>query len=498
MSTYHWRGELDKNIEVTGSNVDIGDTVATIDVSGSNGGSFETVDAISTWHSLAVITLQVNEYVKYRTIGMLPYYYQHLPCGPFSIYITNSPNKTESLTYGAEAGSTWQRIEWDATLPNLAVVKLFFKRNTINDCKVYVNGGLQAAHSGNSCNNLDDSTIGVNVQNGPGLGQSLTYIYGIELFNLPQYVIDIDDWDLEPGDAIDVPDCYTLDEYLSSLLIDSNIETKVELFPQGLIKEWINKDIPNLIMMLGAQLNQYYRRFATVALDSCKASQHTGISHASGSTSVTGFTGLTVNDYQGGCIGVVKGDVYYYAKIESNTATTVTITNGSDIPVLSSDTVVLDVINTGVYADIGSISKMNFDDAIWAVLDGNGKPIAKLPIEFVYNVQNISEFDNNVYWYYYNNKIYFASGSGGKISGHIMIGYYKMPVAVSSLSDCIDLPFEYCTMAQKLTQVRILQRLGKEDKSASTLKEVLNDVKTIIGSDETIKLFDKLTGEVDG
>jgi len=198
IAKWYWKGELDKNIEVTGNNCDIGDTVATIDVTGAVGGNLYTVDSVSTWHSTTLITLQVNEYVKYRTIGMLPYYYNGTPCGPFSISVTNSPNQTNSLTYG----TGWQKITWDSTLPNLAVIQLALKRNTLDDCRAYVNGGLQASHSGDSCNNSNNNVVGVNVQSGPGLGQSVTYIYGIEVFNLPQYVID--DWEIEPGPEIEV------------------------------------------------------------------------------------------------------------------------------------------------------------------------------------------------------------------------------------------------------------------------------------------------------
>ncbi len=249
--------------------------------------------------------------------------------------------------------------------------------------------------------------------------------------------------------------CYELRQYLYEIKHAVSEENKSAEFPDGMVIKQIHKDICETVLGLGGFLNQRYRHIATMALNSAAGGKHAGISHVAAATSLTGFTGLGVNVWAEGAVIVSKDDVFYYAKIDSNTATTVVISNGSDLPALSSDVVILTANDSNVYIDISSLKKINWADPVWCVLDGNGFPIERMSVDMQKSVGNVSEYDGKVYWYQKGDEIRFALGSGAKLAGHVSVGYYRLPIEAVELTDCIDLPIGYHGMAQDKTISRM-------------------------------------------
>jgi hypothetical protein len=201
IAIWYWRGELDKNIEVEcGSGCTIGDTEAYINAH-DPGSYVRTVESLSTWHSIAIITLMLEDYIKNRWFGMGPYVVGETG-GPFSNFTYFGNGSSSSLTVGHPLVT--QVIGWSGVFPVGETVKLIFCRNTLSDCTVYINDALKAHHTGASCNDSNSCQVTVNQASNGYAGYGKIHVYGIEIFNLPQYVIDIDDWEIEPGPEVEV------------------------------------------------------------------------------------------------------------------------------------------------------------------------------------------------------------------------------------------------------------------------------------------------------
>ena len=126
------------------------------------------------------------------------------------------------------AGANWQEVDWSVAIKLGQSVKVFLKRNTLASCQVYEDNSLKANHTGVSCNDVTSSAVSVVHANGVS---GNTYVYGIEVFNLPAYIIDVGDWDIEPEETVvSIPDCYNLETFMNDLMLESNIEIKSKLF----------------------------------------------------------------------------------------------------------------------------------------------------------------------------------------------------------------------------------------------------------------------------
>ena len=249
-----------------------------------------------------------------------------------------------------------------------------------------------------------------------------------------------------------------VNRYLYDIRYEVNEERIRDLFPDGVLKQWIYKDIVETVLELGGILNQRYRHLATVAINSGAGGQHSSISHVANSTSVTGFSGLSVNAWKS--ILVVKDSVFYYAEISSNTATVVTLARGGDLPALSSDVVILTANNSNTYCDVSGLKKFNYAEPFWCVLDGSGEPIEQMSIEIQQNLANVEVYDGKVMWYQKGDEIHFALGSGATLSGHVYVGYYKLPIEDMDDLGFVDLPYGYHGISQKKTIARMLTKKG--------------------------------------
>jgi len=65
------------------------------------------------------------------------------------------------------------------------------------------------------------------------------------------------------------------------------------------------------------------------------------VSHTASAVTVTGFSGLTPDEWKGGSINHIDSDLFYTAQITGNDATTVTISVGTDLPAIVTSAVML-------------------------------------------------------------------------------------------------------------------------------------------------------------
>lgn len=221
VAAFYWRGEADKNMEITGTNYSKDEDKAYLSINGS--AEIKTVDAVSTWHSIANITLKLGDHNKNRYFGM-GRYYKGPGGGPFAAWQNFCSDSEEclgsckSLTVGGPPLAI-QELSWPQTMPTVDYCEsnpfiLSIERFTLSYCYMYLylseycgwmfpmGEPLMASHYGDSCNNTMDEAIGVfQTSNGAAAEGALT-VLGIEVFNLPEFIIDIDDWiEIEPEDV---------------------------------------------------------------------------------------------------------------------------------------------------------------------------------------------------------------------------------------------------------------------------------------------------------
>jgi len=266
--------------------------------------------------------------------------------------------------------------------------------------------------------------------------------------------------------------CVHWDEYLYELKHAIDFSEKGKIFPDKLLLEWTDKDIEETVLRLGGILNHRYRKTATVALPDAVGATFSGISHASGAVNVTGFSGLTVDEYVNCVIMCVVSDVFYTAGIKSNTIDTVVLDNGGELPVISAGIVFTSKIAVGGAIDLLSLRGFENGDRVWSVIGANSRPIPSIPVNLSRNIQNMSDYDNSVYWYQLGDQLNFVVGADTIWSGLASIGFYKLPTAIIDENSCIDLPIEYQGLAQQRTKIRMLFKLAN-DKEAALESKVL-------------------------
>ena len=277
---------------------------------------------------------------------------------------------------------------------------------------------------------------------------------------------------------------------------ESNILTDFENFPDGILYKWIHAAIMEAILKLDGIINNLYRAVSgNIAISGAKASFDATISHTASATTVTGFSGLDVNGWSGGSILAEDSDVLYAAQIASNTSTVVTITVGTDLPALSSVTVLLTANDSGNYIDLTSLSMIHFADPIWEVIDGSGNPIEKIKLENARRISSIPSYDSKVYWYQVGERIYFALGSGASISGNITVGYYVKPTEAAAAATDIDFPEEYQELIRMKVISRIFRRKGNSQEAALKESQLLAAWKDIIPTEMASSQVDRQYGE---
>jgi hypothetical protein len=272
----------------------------------------------------------------------------------------------------------------------------------------------------------------------------------------------------------------TLKQYLAEIRHEADIMDKSDLFPNGLMYKWIHKDIIETILKLDGIINKIYKANATIAVANNAGYYDATASHVAGNVSVTGFSGLTPDAWIGGSILTVVSNVFYSAQITDNDATTITISVGTDLPVMSGDPVFLTANNSGTYIDVSSLSLIEFNEPFWEIIDSSGVPIEMMDQKQARGISSIPEYDENVYWHRVGQKVYFVLGLSATLSGNITVGYYQLPTEATTLTAYIDFPLEYHNLAQQLTLVRVFKKLEMMDKARLHESELENKYRKIL------------------
>lgn len=261
----------------------------------------------------------------------------------------------------------------------------------------------------------------------------------------------------------------TLDQYMYEIRHEVDQAKKSAEFPNKLLFEWIHKDICESILRLGGVINQLYRTNATIAISGAAGHYDATVLHASASTDVTGLS-ISADVWAGGSIIVVDSNLIYVAQIVSNTTTQLVITNGSDLPVMDAggEPAMLTANDSNYSIPLSSLLMINYPEPIWQVLDASGAspvPLEPIDIEEARNIAVDPMNDNEAYWYLLGQTVQIAAGASKSLSGNMTIGYYKLPVEATALTDLIDFPIEYHDIAQQRTMIRVLKKLGMADRA---------------------------------
>jgi len=286
-----------------------------------------------------------------------------------------------------------------------------------------------------------------------------------------------------------------LKQYRYEILHECNEEGESKEFPKGVVNKYIHKDIIETILKLGGLVNQLYRARATVAISSGAGKLCTAIDHTASATSVTGFSGLVADAWINGSVLVVDSNIFYSAQITDNNTTTVTIKTGTDLPALSSATVILTANNAGSYLALTGLSMLNFTDPIWMILDNTSNPINFIDIDRAVNIANIPGYDSRVYAYLVGQNLYLAIGSGGSASGSWTIGYYVQPTEATAETDEIDFPIEWHALAQMRTIARILRKKQMYEKAQVVEVDLQKQYAEIEKANLAMLQIDRSTGE---
>ncbi len=262
----------------------------------------------------------------------------------------------------------------------------------------------------------------------------------------------------------------TRKDYRLQILHEVAQEIKNEKLPNALINEWAYKDICETVLRLGGLVNQLYRKLGTIAVTSNAGYYDATATHVASSVTVSGFSGLTPDAWIGGTVMCVSSNVFYAAQITDNDATTLTISVGTDLPALSGEPVFMTANNSGNLLDLSSLSMINYQEPVWCVIDPSGNMIPQMNIDRALSIKDITEYDDETYWYLIGQSIALALGADATASGDFQVGYYELPTEPAADTNYIDLPLEWHDLAQQKTMIRILKKVGNDQ--AAKLKEV--------------------------
>ena len=138
---------------------------------------------------------------------------------------------------------------------------------------------------------------------------------------------------------------------------------------------------------------------------------------------------------------------------------------------------------------------INYNEPIWQVLDGSDNPIEPIDVNEARSIANDPMNADEAYYYVVGQTIQLPAGSSKSLSGNYTIGYYKLPVEATALTDYIDLPLEWHDLAQQMTMARILRKLGQMEKARVAESDLEQKWAEIEGSNLRSKTIDVQTGE---
>jgi len=299
-------------------------------------------------------------------------------------------------------------------------------------------------------------------------------------------------WMVTSGDS----DCQSVDQYIYEIKHAANIPEKSKDFPNELIKKWVYKDLCEILIRIGGVINQRYKHTAVAQIDSLYGLMQAAVNHTADAVTVSGFSGLTADEFENGGIIHIGDSKTYYAKIYGNDETTITLDNGSALPAISSGTVILTKCSSGGTIDLLSLNGIDNGDMVWHVRECHGKAVKKITAQLARNITNMPDFNNTVFWYQEGTNLRIVVGAETKWSGFVDIGYYRRPFPFSADSDCVELPTSYVVYAQALTIIRILNKKGLAgDQNAMALAATLErslrlQINRIIKGQLSIKSID--------
>jgi hypothetical protein len=272
-------------------------------------------------------------------------------------------------------------------------------------------------------------------------------------------------------------------------------------FPPGLVNKWIHKDVLESILRLGGAINQLYRAVASIAVTSGQGLLVASVSHSSNAVLVTGFSsGLTPDAWIGGSILINNqaagtAGTLYSAQITDNDTTTITISNGGDLPVVYAKPCILTMNNQGSLISLSSLNMINFAEPVWEVLTDAGVQVPPINIDLAQNILQVPQYDGKIYYYVRGQNVVLALGSGAVASGTWVVGYYILPVEATAETDCIDFPIEYHGLSQTKTIIRILKKKGQTNEATQKEGELDAMFQRYDESNMGMAVRDKALGE---
>lgn len=257
----------------------------------------------------------------------------------------------------------------------------------------------------------------------------------------------------------------TLEEYLFETQHEIDQAEKSEKFPPQLLYQWSHKDICETTLRLGGIINQLYRETVSLPVKEAAGHYDATASHVAGAVVVSGFSFLVPDSFVGGSALAIVSGVFYPAQIVSNTATTITITNGLDLPAMTDEKIVLTSNNSKYYLDLSELLMINYAEPIWQVLDNSGNPVDDINIDEARDLLNNSMYNDAMFYYILGQTLPIVAGSNKTVTGNYTVGYYALPVEATALTDYIDFPQDWHSLAQAKTMIRVLTKLEKIDKA---------------------------------
>lgn len=270
---------------------------------------------------------------------------------------------------------------------------------------------------------------------------------------------------------------------------------KTNKVPDTLLNTWVHKDICETILRLGSLVSHLYRKRSTVAISSAAGSYDADVSHTAAATTVTGFSGLVPDAWIGGSIITVKSSVIYCAQITDNDATTITISNGSDLPALSSDPAFLTLNNSQYTVPLTGLYMINFDEPIWEVKDNDGARIEPIDLDNAGYISDDTLNANEAYWTKVGQNVILVAGASKTLSGNVTIGYYELPTEATLVTDYIDFPIEWHDLSQQKTMIRILKKLEQYEKAQERQADLEKKWQEIESSNMRMRSADVMSGE---
>ncbi len=317
------------------------------------------------------------------------------------------------------------------------------------------------------------------------------YYREIGKYSVSLYVTDgSDNSTLSLSDIIEAK-CVMLNCYIDHIKGETDTREETEDLPFDLVRDWVHKDLCDTLYRMSPLLRPFYREVSAVPVNLGEGIFIFGINHASEETTLTGFPGLTVNQYVNGSLLYVSGTTQYMARVLSNTETEVTIERGASLPVISSGTVLMSTNNSGSYADLSSLNMMWYKDPLWLLTDGSGKQIERAPLEFAEDIDQVPQYDGQVLYRIEGQKIMFLLGYGATLPGFVLVGYHRKPRKAEVGTDCIDMPAEFHNVPQLATMSRVRARVGDREEANSLMKRHDTVIRTLLARARVDEFIDK-------